>query len=91
MPCRHHDVQIFDNVRCCLACGETVFENTPDLNISPQHEGSVFYEYAPLNYALGQEIRLVMIFPGQPSDDVIFDIIHVNLTDEPAYEAVSCE
>jgi hypothetical protein len=89
MPCRHHDIQKFDNIRCCLACGEAVFESTPNLTFSPQHEGSVFYKYAPLNYALGQEIRLAVVFPGLPSDDVSLDIVHVNLTDQPAYEAVS--
>jgi hypothetical protein len=89
MPCRHHDVQIFDGLRCCLACGEAVFDNTPEPIFSPSHGGSVPYEYAPLNYALGQEIRLVIIFPGTPSDDVHLDIVHINLRDDPAYEAVS--
>jgi hypothetical protein len=89
MPCRHHDIQIFDDFRCCLACGETVFESKPQLTTSPSHESSVFHEYAPLNYALGQEIRLLVVYPGGPSEDIILDIVHVNLTDTPAYEAVS--
>jgi hypothetical protein len=72
-----------------LACGETVFDNIPKPVFSPSHGGSVPYGYAPLNYALGQEIRLVIIFPGQPPDDVHLDIVHVNLRDDPAYEAVS--
>lgn len=89
MPCRHHDVQVFDGMRCCLACGETVFDSISDLNTSPSHEGFVPYKYAPLNYALGHEIRLVVVFPGGPSDDIHLDVIHVNLTDNPGYEAVS--
>jgi len=89
MPCRHHDVQIFDDFRCCLACGETVFESTPHLANAPSHDGSVFYKYAPLNDVLGQEIRLVVVYPGGLREDVTLDIVHVNLTETPAYEAVS--
>ncbi|KAF1958952.1 HET-domain-containing protein [Byssothecium circinans] len=87
--CRHHDVQIFDNMRCCLACGETVFDSTPDNDTLPWHAEAVPYQYSKLNYALGQEIRLVVLFPGQQSDDIAIDIVHVNLNDKPTYEALS--
>lgn len=85
--CRHNDVHVFDKIRCCLACGETVFDSTPDLDSAPQH--AEVYQYANLNYALGQEIRLVILLPGQPSDDISIEITHVNLTDNPVYEALS--
>lgn len=89
MPCRHHDIQVFDNVRCCLACGETVFDSTPEHDPTPGYAKPEPYHYARLNYALGQEIRLVVLFPGRPLEDVCLDIIHINLSDKPAYEAVS--
>lgn len=87
--CRHRDIQTFDGFRCCLACGETVFESTPDLELNPQHAGPVAYKYSPLNYALGQEIRLVILYPGKPEEDIALDIVHANLSDNPAYEAIS--
>ncbi|CAI6335624.1 unnamed protein product [Periconia digitata] len=87
--CRHHDVHIFDDIRCCLACGETVFDSTPNFDIAPQHGEVTPYQYAELNYALGQEVRLVVLFPGQQSDDILIDIVHVNLMDRPSYEATS--
>ncbi|PVI06628.1 HET-domain-containing protein [Periconia macrospinosa] len=84
--CRHNDIHVFDNLRCCLACGETVFsDSTPDLNVAEAGP----YQYAKLNYTLGQEIRLVILFPGQQSEDIFVDIVHVNLSDHPVYEAVS--
>ncbi|RYZ20201.1 MAG: hypothetical protein EOP49_47810, partial [Sphingobacteriales bacterium] len=42
-----------------------------------------------LNYTLGQEIRLLVLHPGQDEEDLVCDIRHVNLLDRPAYEAVS--
>lgn len=90
MPCRHPDVRKFDGVRCCLACGEAVFEapRTPDVKIAstgalPQHH------YVELNSSLGQEIRLVVLLPGRATEPVRCDIVHVNLEDDAYFEAVS--
>jgi hypothetical protein len=47
------------------------------------------YIYTPLNYKLGQEICLLVVLPGEPFDPLRCDIVHVNLEDEPDYEAVS--
>jgi hypothetical protein len=88
MPvCRHPDIQKFDGFRCCLSCGEAVFEDATEQNsdITP----STDYRYKRLNYELGQEIRLVILYPGIEQEDLTCDIVHVNLLDKPAYEAVS--
>lgn len=47
------------------------------------------YEYTNLNYKLGQEIRLCVLLPGDSDNPLQCEIIHVNLEDEPYYEAVS--
>jgi hypothetical protein len=86
MACRHHDIQEFDGLRFCLACGEAISElplETEALSNSPAP-----YRYTPLRCE-GLEIRLVVLFPGQESDDIHCDLIHVNLDDQPVYEAVS--
>lgn len=86
MPCRHHDVQVFGDLRCCLACGETFFEETtPEL---PRLQNPPF-KYAHLNYSRGQEIRLCVLFSGRILDDVAVDLVHVNMRDHPPYEALS--
>lgn len=86
MSCRHPDIRKFGEVRCCLACGEAVFESTP--SITDAIAGSP-YQYRRLNYTLGQEIRLIELLPGLSSDDIRCNIIHVNLDDDPRFEAVS--
>jgi hypothetical protein len=88
--CHHPDIRKFDGVRCCLACGEAVFEadSTNTLGGSDPLIPTP-YEYTHLNYKLGLEIRLLVVHPGEPSDQLRCDIIHVNLEDEPEYDAVS--
>ncbi|KAF2025617.1 hypothetical protein EK21DRAFT_76014 [Setomelanomma holmii] len=88
--CLHPDIWKFDGLRCCLACGETVFETSlpkPALKTYPC--GPTRYEYVDLNYTLGLEIRLCILLPGEPDDPLRCEIIHVNLEDEPEFEAVS--
>ena len=87
MSCQHPDIRKFEEVRCCLACGEAVFENSPTAT-TKEIAGSP-YQYRRLNYTLGQEIRLIELLPGLPSDDIRCNIVHVNLDDGPEFEAVS--
>jgi hypothetical protein len=87
MSCQHPDIRKFDEVRCCLACGEAVFESPPTAT-TKEMAGSP-YQYRRLNYTLGQEIRLIELLPGLPSDDIRCNIVHVNLDDDPEFEAVS--
>ncbi|KAF2447520.1 HET-domain-containing protein [Karstenula rhodostoma CBS 690.94] len=89
MPCRHHDIQVFDGLRCCLACGETVFDIVKDAKPELPRSQNAPYEYAHLNYALGPEIRLCVLFPGRLSDQVVVDLVHVYIRDHPPYEALS--
>lgn len=88
VPCAHPDIRKFDGIRCCLACGEAVFEVTTSERL-PHTDVQVPYQYAPLNYKLGQEIRLVVLLPGEPADLLRCEIIHVNLEDDPEYDAIS--
>jgi hypothetical protein len=87
--CHHPDVRKFDGVRCCLACGEAVFETVNLKIFDAEPSTPMLYEYAHLNYQLGQEVRLLVLRPGEYSDQLRCDIIHVNLEDEPEYDAVS--
>lgn len=90
MPvCRHPDVQKFDGLRCCLSCGEAVFEDVYEFQQDLDLSTSTNYRYRRLNYELGQEIRLVVLYPGKELEDLTCDIIHVNILDQPVYEAVS--
>jgi hypothetical protein len=80
--CRHPDVRKFDGLRCCLACGEAVFETSTAFEANePQSTTRTTYKYTNLNYKLGQEIRLVLLYPSGPADDLHCEIIHVNLKD----------
>jgi len=88
--CRHPDIRRFDGLRCCLACGEAVFETPIVIEANePQPATRATYKYTNLNYKLGQEIRLIVLYPGLPADDLHCEMIHVNLDDDPYYEAVS--
>jgi hypothetical protein len=90
MPtCRHPDIQKFDGVRCCLSCGEAIFENVLEHEQDVDCPDSPNYRYKLLNYELGHEIRLIVLWPGHKLDDLVCDIIHYNLLDKPVYEAVS--
>lgn len=90
MPaCRHPDIQKFDGFRCCLSCGEAIFEDAEKPERGPDLATSTDYQYKRLNYELGQEIRLVVLYPGKELEEIACDIIHVNLLDKPMYEAIS--
>lgn len=84
-PCKPPDVRRFDGVRCCLACGEAIFERRQQrstLDYSSQWSlGLIEYEHDDLNTGLGQGIRLVGLLPGELSDIIKIDIIHVTLGD----------
>lgn len=91
MPCRHPDVRKFAGVRCGLACGEAVFEtpqHTPAFQTSSTEAHSQ-YQYVDLNSRLCQEIRIVVLLPGRRTEPIRCDIVHVNLEDDPYFEAVS--
>ena len=87
--CKHPDIRKFDGLRCCLACGETVFEASASISSAKNVDDIGHYKYTKLNYKLGLEIRLVVLLPGHPADPICCEIIHVNLDDHPGYDAVS--
>jgi hypothetical protein len=89
MSCSHPDIQKFDELRCCLSCGEVISEDVIDIKQDVHSLSSSYYQYESLNYELGSEIRLVVLYPGRELDDITCKIIHVNLRDKPAFEAVS--
>lgn len=92
MTCKRHDFWISDGLRCCLACGET-FDAGQEQNSNVPRLQDTPYSYTPLNHQLGQEIRLCILLPGQATDDIALDIVHVNIHDDtddyPPYEALS--
>src|SRR5690242_6433713 len=87
--CRHPDIQRFGEMRCCLSCGEAIFENTSEPEAKAANSSSSEYCYKPLRHTRGDEIRLIILYAGKPAEDLVCDIIVVNLTDRPAFEAVS--
>jgi hypothetical protein len=92
--CRHPDIRGFDNIRACLSCGVAIFETPPaDTNITSDRSevahANRSYDYRKLNCELGQEIRLVVVQPGEYTAPIRCEIIHVNLEDDPEYAAVS--
>ncbi|KAF2007239.1 HET-domain-containing protein [Amniculicola lignicola CBS 123094] len=90
--CTHPDIRKFDGVRCCLACGTALFErqDTNHLHNAPlENSDPLPYTYRRLNYQLGQEVRVITLFPGRGSEDIFCDIVHLNLLDKPHYEALS--
>jgi hypothetical protein len=90
MACRHPDIRVFDGLRCCLACGEAIFENRqPRLEpAQPSSEKLADYKHDPLHIGLGQEIRLVVVLPGESSDPIRCEIVHV-LLGGTEFDAVS--
>jgi hypothetical protein len=90
MACRHPDIRVFDGLRCCLACGEAIFENRqPRLEPAQPSSGEFTdYQHDPLHIGLGQEIRLVVLFPGKSSDPIRCEIVHV-LLGGTEFDAVS--
>ncbi|KAI8937879.1 hypothetical protein NX059_005566 [Plenodomus lindquistii] len=83
MPCRHPDIRTFDNVLCCLSCGEEV----PTDAVSDVR--TTQYEYRHLDHQNGREIRLI-VFPGKDDEVLNCDIVHADLDNKPVYEAISC-
>jgi hypothetical protein len=95
-PCAHFDVRDFDDARCCLSCGETVYlSDAPKVPIPhdptlPIHKKLLSnYSYNDIQVDNGLEIRLVFLGPGDRGDPLRCVIRHVNLQDCPHYAAVS--
>jgi len=87
--CKHPDIREFDGLSCCLACGETVFDDSvlvPTVQIADAVD---HYRYTSLDYSRGLQIRLIELLPGEEADPIRCEIIHVNLEDNPEYDAVS--
>lgn len=83
MPCRHQDIQVFDDFKCCLSCGELVPESSIYDNLD------LPYKYTELNYSSGHQIRLCILLPGHSTEDIKVDLLHVNIDDKPPFEALS--
>ena len=48
------------------------------------------YPYKPIQLSSNaQELRLVVLYPGAPEEDLFGEIIHVELSESPRYEALS--
>jgi hypothetical protein len=89
--CCHPDVRRFETLRCCLSCGHALALPTSDFEatFNIEHSSGLNYTYKPLNYELGQEIRLLVLKPGAYPEELECEIVHANLLDDPTYEAIS--
>jgi hypothetical protein len=90
--CKHPDIRRFDGLRYCLSCGEAVVEvisPTSPITLVRPNCAAVPYEYTKLNYERGHEIRIIILLPGSYEDALFCEITHVNLDDDPRYDAVS--
>ena len=94
--CHHPDVRNFGEIHCCLSCGSARIPKVDwPLKQADAHvtgiPGSPItrYEYQPLHYELGKEVRLVTLQSGEFDDDLYCEISHKNLEDNPHYQAVS--
>ncbi|KAF2632824.1 hypothetical protein BU25DRAFT_406136 [Macroventuria anomochaeta] len=82
----------FDGVRCCLACGEAVFEEQQIAPTAIRLKPTVIpveYQHTRLHLGLGKEICLVVLLPGRDLEPLQCEIKHVYLDDKPVFEAVS--
>jgi len=92
--CKNPDIRSFEGLRCCLSCGFALsLPKTPVEAVLSDHDidrkRDAQYQYEPLNYELGQELRLVVLKPGKFSEDIECEILHANLFEKPRYEALS--
>ena len=72
---RHRDLQPWNckKVECCLSCGSFY-------TLASRH-------HIPLKF--GDETRLLQLLPGCEDSDLIGELVHVRLQDNPIYEAIS--
>jgi hypothetical protein len=72
-----------------MSCGEAVLEASEEQHENSNSTDGTEYRYRHLNYELGREVRLLRLHAGTESDNISCSIVHANLNDEPAFEAVS--
>lgn len=87
-PCKHSDVREFGDLRSCLACGETRFqEDAVDGHATT--DGTNEYIYTDLRcLERGTTIRLVLLQPGQYEDPIRCSLVISGL-EYSGYEAIS--
>lgn len=57
--------------------------------ISASTNPEVSYKHTNFSYTVGQEIRLVVLLPGELAKPIRCNVIHVNLENGPGYDAAS--
>lgn len=93
-PCNHFDTRKFPGVRACFSCGTATFkpshrDNKTESSPSKASRSTWSYDYRSLNFELGQEVRLIVLQPGEGQQSIRCEIIHTNLDEDPEYAAVS--
>jgi hypothetical protein len=90
--CKHRDVRDFDNLWCCMSCGETVYMwQGFELKSSADTDNSIqglSHTYSDLRLSTGQAIRLVVLLPGRFADPIYCTIATVHLYKEQ-FDALS--
>lgn len=93
--CTHSDVRRFDNISCCLSCGETFYLSrqprclqAAEIPTNTGHNG-LKQSYDDVRLSSGQHIRLITLIPGEFSDPIFCKISEADLSSRPNYAALS--
>jgi hypothetical protein len=93
--CAHRDIQQFDNLRCCMSCGETLYlwlppQGSEHIPPAKTHSStsSLAHTYSDLRLSTGNAIRLVVLLPGSFTDPMCCTIATVDPYKEQ-YDALS--
>jgi hypothetical protein len=93
--CAHRDVQEFDNLRCCMSCGETLHlwqlpQRSKHTSTTKTHTSiqGLAHTYSDLRLITGQSIRLIVLLPAKFADPICCTIATVDPYKEQ-YDAVS--
>jgi hypothetical protein len=93
--CAHRDIQQFDNLRCCMSCGETLYlwlppQGSEHIPPAKTHSStsSLAHTYSDLRLSTGNAIRLVVLLPGSFTDPICCTIATVDPYKE-RYDALS--
>jgi hypothetical protein len=94
-PCAHRDVQEFDNLRCCMSCGETLHlwqlpHNSKHKSITKSHDltHGLAHTYSDIRLSTDQAIRLIVLLSGKFADPICCTIATVDPYKE-RYDALS--
>lgn len=91
--CKHNNACFADGMRTCVSCGLDLIDKSQADQVQEvstiESNAPEKYQYQPLHFQEGQQIRLIRLHPGDEEDPLECDIIHVNLEQFSSYNAIS--